>query len=78
MYMYNRLIQGQTDSNTICIPFSGRRDAWYFGKSPDLWICAYASAFPVMLHQWLLEAAPHLQWPDRPGFSPGSFLISAC
>lgn len=74
--MYSSLIQGQTYSNTLCIPFSGRRNACYFGKSPDLWICTNASAFPV-IYQWLFEAAPHLQWPDRPGFSPGSFFIFA-
>jgi len=46
------------------------------GKSPDLWCIAFSrlpsiKSLPVAL--W--ETAHQLQWPDRSGFSPDSFLI---
>lgn len=46
----------------------------YVGKSPDL---GSSTCLPPsrLLHQWLVEVAYPLQWPDRSGFSPDSFLL---
>ena len=58
------------------LPFSGRYFAYDFGKSPDLWVYRFFR-LPSVYTSGIIEVTSHLQWPDRSGFSPDSFLIFA-
>ncbi len=44
------------------------------GRSPDSWLSAHPQPSRVIKNPVTFGAAPHLQWPDRPGFTPGSLF----